>query len=281
MIWIVVTAEIAAEIGASLALTGAGGDHLLYQARYLGDILRSGHLHRFAQDAVAYADGPGWGRYRRSRAQYERPRRGGSARSWEGLAAAGTGAPGRPSLPRRLPEPWYRVLEDNGDLGFRTATQNAIASDLRQARLAWTNETQALVLGEHEISLSHPFLDRDLAQFIVSIDPLDLPFDGRSKTLARQGFEKELPGSVLGRRFPTFADEYMQEALRPQRTAYRSRFGQITALADDLIDAEAYEGTLQRYDRGTLPPRDVHDLWRSWRAMAWLDAFGKYRSAVG
>jgi asparagine synthetase B (glutamine-hydrolysing) len=269
-----VAARVAVDRGAGLVTTGVGGDHISYQARYLGDLLRYGNVLRFARDTAAYAR---WSRtpithavaralrqtapdaVRRVKQRIVTPR---SAHDRRILGPVTTEA---------LHEPMHEAVHD---FGFGSQTQNAIASDLRAPRLAWTNETQAMTYGMYGLDVSHPYLDRDLAEFVISIDPRDLPFDGRTKTLVRQAFAADLPGSVLARTTPTFGDEYIRTVLRTQFDAYRARFPTVSDRAEGLVNQETYPTILARYDADSLEWAEALQLFRTWHAMAWVEELG-------
>jgi asparagine synthase (glutamine-hydrolysing) len=265
------TAAIAAEIGADLALTGNGGDHLGYQARYLADLVRSGRPVRFARDVARSAH-------------------------WSGRSVLATVAPPLRqlapapvrSLARRLrtdPPPdlaWELVGRtpsrptSHEDRSFPSHSQAAIAADIREPLFTRINEMQSTVFATHGIDLTHPFMDRDLVEFVVSIHPLDLPYDGRSKMLVRQAFAHDLPPSVLERRTATTADRYIAEALTPHHDAYRDRYRTLPASAT-MIDPTAYRHAIDRVGRRGGTTSDLMVLQRVWQVLAFTDGIIRYR----
>ena len=266
------TAAIAAEIGADLAFTGNGGDDLGHQAYYLADILQSGHPVRFAQDTVIAA-------------------------RWSGRSLLATMTPPlRQLVPNfvRLQARRFRVdpvaglawqLVDrereprsSSPQAFPSRTQAAIASNIRSPLYTWINEAQAMLFATYDVDQTHPLMDRTLVEFVVSIHPVDLPFDGRPKTLARQGFAEDLPASVLGRRTATIADTYLADSLAPQVDAYRERFPTVP-ISVPVIAGPAYGTALDRQRDSGLQTLDLIALRRAWQVMAFIEGLDRYQRA--
>jgi asparagine synthase (glutamine-hydrolysing) len=265
------TAAIAAEVGAGLAFTGNFGDHLGYQARYLADLLRSGRPVRFARDVTRSARWTG----RSVLATVTPPLR--------QLAPAPVRSLARRLRPNQPPGLEWTLVgrtppQPTSDprRGFPSHTQAAIAADIREPLFTRINEMQSAIFATHGIELTHPFMDRNLVEFVVSIHPLDLPFDGRSKTLVRQAFAHDLPPSVLERRTATTADRYIADALTPHHDAYRDRYRTLPANAT-MIDPLAYRQATERYDRGTITTQDLMALRRVWQALSFTDGAIRYR----
>ena len=135
----------------------------------------------------------------------------------------------------------------------------------------------------HGLDVSHPFFDRELAEFVLSIDPVDLPYDGRSKTVLRQGFADHLPPSVLARRTKTLSDEYLEVSLTPLRAAYRNRYPEVPADAHGYIDPGAYQQALSRFDDQRLDSIGHLALVRAWLLFSWIEGLGGYdeRGSIG
>ena len=80
--------------------------------------------------------------------------------------------------------------------------------------------------------VSHPYLDRQgLVEYLASIPIEDRPFDGRSKTLVRQGYVGRLPESVLERRTNTVSDPYLDDVFPGYRAAFVDRFPDVSTAA--------------------------------------------------
>jgi asparagine synthase (glutamine-hydrolysing) len=257
------TARIAAEIGADLVFTGNGGDHLGYQGHHLADMLRAGRPVRFGRDAVR------------------------SAR-WSGATIGGTilaplrqVAPGPlRSLARRLrreePPSVADLLVRRSDTHHGHPTAGIDPADIRSPLFTRINEMHSAIFAAYGLDLSHPYMDRALVEFVASIHPLDLPFDGSTKTLVRQAFTADLPSSVIDRRTATVANDYLLGALAPHRATYRDRFADLPDGASAFIDPVAYRDTLGRFDDGSLELADLMALWRAWQASAFLEGAIRY-----
>ena len=201
-------AALLAESKCRVLLTGLGGDELAWDGDYELDLWRSGQRLR----ALAYC------------LRDERVRRDGS--QWESLARLARGvvpralvrAVGR-RLPRRArPAPdWVtdhaRALDRDSAQAASTGidwpshTQAAQFGWLTAPGFAWLLETEERLWAHLGVELRHPFLDKELAQFVLAI-PWQARYrqPGPVKTLLVAGMGARLPDVVRGRRGKTLFD---------------------------------------------------------------------------
>ena len=222
------TTEIARETDADLVLTGNGGDHLLDQAQLFPSYVGARMLTHWYSGVRAVA-----------RAQ--------------GLATASVAYQmSRPLIPE-----WARTLRNrfrsasptlvNPDLAVHSASsareghiqdwgmpsrmQNKLVADAQHPMLSWINESQEAEHAAFGIGVSHPFFDRDLYEFVLSIPLAAYPSDGRSKALIRQGFRGHLPDSVVNRTSVTVADEYLSSVFAIHAPQYHARYPSVSERA--------------------------------------------------
>ena len=269
---------VAKTVGADLLLTGVAGDEVLDQYDVLADLLRHRHFIRWQHDARRYASWSGRGL------------------RWVAMDSARGATPPnvkrsvrsilrRSGVPADSPlrgDVYEQVLTSPAelnptDVGFPSLTQNLVIAYTRAPLLVLLVEYDETRAANHGLASSHPYLDRQLIEFVASIPVPDRPFDGRSKTLARSGFAGYLPQSVLDRRTKTVADGYFATVFNRQRSEFRARYPEVSPAGADWLDAAVYAAALEKVDRGDADSDTRRSLWTAWTLMIWIDGLGRYR----
>ena len=203
------TVRIARRIDADLVVTGIGGDELLGYYLLFADRLRFGSPAERWRALTGHA-------------------------AWRDTAVRSALVPAlRTALPEAVKAPlrrlrrrptesrgllseeawrWYQHTapdEVTTDFGFPSDTQNLTVAATRHPLVVWSNEMQEAEYASRGIDLSHPYLDKELVEYVASVGVRDRPFDGRTKILMRDGFGDRLPESVTSRRDKTYADDYL------------------------------------------------------------------------
>jgi asparagine synthetase B (glutamine-hydrolysing) len=262
---------------ASLVLTGEGGDYILDQYHYLEDLLRHRRFGRFVRGVYQSASWAGTGPIDVLGQPLRQVAPTPVKRTYRRFVPAPEGL--QWSLAGRHPLPRQGSRSSISEAPHASRSQQVLLGDLGHPMVAWINEVHASTFAAHGLDISHPFFDRDLAEFVASIHPLDLPFDGRSKTLVRQGFDERLPRSVLGRRSKTTFDEYLAVCLRQHHDAYAERFAAVPAHSVGFVDTAAYTAALSQFRADQLSASDFAALRRAWHVIAWIDLIGQRGSA--
>jgi asparagine synthetase B (glutamine-hydrolysing) len=267
--------------GADLLVTGVGGDEILHQAQLVVDRLHSGSPRRRLADARLHA-------------------------AWMDQSLISVIAQeSRRALPPSVKLPLRRLLPVQG-AGTSVLARRELKELLGQHELElppflvnFPSDTQQVVVGSTQhplfgslieaeearcahggIDLSMPYLDRDLVLYIASIEVADRPFDGRSKTLVREGFSGWLPESVLARPSATVADEYLDEIFTAQLAEFGERYPEISRAGDRFIDRRVYSSLMEAARGGQRGSGVREPLWAAWTLMTWLDGLDRYRYAT-
>ena len=275
-------AEIASTSSADLVFTGIGGDQILDQEQLLIDRLRNGPISNRIADARAVAGGTGR-----------------SVSRITGLVARDAVPtvlkrsvrrvlPRPPPLPDSLirSEVWQALAADGFEpapfeFDFPSLTQVGVIGSTLHPSIAWINEAQEAVYASQGLDLSQPYLDRILVEFVASIPPGARPFDGRTKTLVRQGFASYLPTSVINRRTKTIADDYLDVLFTRHAEHYTERYPTMSDSARPFLDADRYTTLLAETGGGARSFHTRESLWSAWTLMAWLDGLSRYRTNPG
>ena len=138
------------------------------------------------------------------------------------------------------------------------------------------NESQESEYAHRGVSVTYPYLDRSLVEFVASIPPQERPFDGSAKTLVRQGFSGHLPDSVLGRRAKSVADPYLAKVFARLSNDYRHRYPTVPYAAAEYVAEHSYTELVSRLDSEATNPSERDALWRMWTVMVWLENFESY-----
>ncbi len=202
------TADIAHEEGADLVLTGNGGDDVTNDRWILPELVRSGR-------------GRAWVRGLRSMAEDSRS----SAALW-GISSLGSNLPSsvkrrlRDRPPNRQTASSHPGLEELLDTERPPDTGRAlhpVARDLLNGRGLALREFQEAMFAARGLEVSHPYLDRDLVEFVASIPPAQRPIRLGNKALIRTAFAGHLPDSVLSRTTKTVANTWVTRGHRHPR----------------------------------------------------------------
>lgn len=271
------SAAIALANDADLVFTGVGGDQILDQDQLLIDRVRSGSPQRRLRDSRAYA-------------------------AWTDQSLFDVASQvGRDALPDGFKRTVRRLLPHRGsstrtlirdelweslggetiefapyEFEFPSVTQVGVVASTQHPSIAWINEVQEAVYASRGLDLSQPFLDRTVVEYVASLSPAHRPFDGRSKTLVRNGFSGWLPPSVLDRRTKTVADDCLDVLFSRHGARYRDRYPEVSDAALDYLDNERYVELLARTDTEHPNSLDRESLWNAWTLMAWLDGLARY-----
>lgn len=271
------TAEIAGAVGADLVLMGSGGDEVLDQEHLLVDLLRSRSFGCWlggVRSEAAWRGTPVALPVEKSIRLALPPRLRRSLRRVLGIPAGQ-----RPTLMNAafVSSIAPVELEEVADLQLAPShTLQLVLGSTRDARRILLNEAQHAEYAYGGVDVSYPYLDRHLVEFIASVHPNDRPFDGRTKTLVRQGFVGLLPPSVLDRRTETIVDDYLDaQFLRLART-FRQRYPSVSEPALRYLDTARYADALSQLESGGTDRYVRESLWYAWMLMLWLDGFGAY-----
>jgi asparagine synthetase B (glutamine-hydrolysing) len=270
------TIQIARDCGASLVLTGDGGDEVLDEFRLLGDLLGSGRLVRWVRGVQEAAS---WTRRPITRVGLSSIRDALPAGLKQSIRlVVPNSEPARESL---MSSDLQQILETKPtrgepiDFGFPSLTQNLVISYVRSGRLVQILEYEEQRCARGGLDVSHPFLDRAVVEYVAAIPPARRPNDGRTKTLARRAFSGWLPQSVVDRRTATYADGYLDVMIGRLHPHYIERYPRVPLAAQPYIDSDRYADSVSA--ALTDPPGwDGGRLWSAWTLMVWLDRFDQY-----
>ncbi len=271
------TAGIASRVGADLVVTGIGGDEILNYYLLFADRLNDGSPLRRWNDVKAHA-------------------------AWRGISRRSALVPSlRTALPDAVKTPLRRVrrrptasrglLSDEAwetyqgadpsevetEFGFPSDTQNLTVAASRHPLLVWSNEMQESEYASLGLDLSHPYLDKSLIEFVVSIAMNDRPFDGRPKVLLRDGFADRLPASVTSRRDKAYADDYLTALFAKHLPGIRLKYPDVSPMAEAFLDRGRYQAALTAVDKNGGDADLREGIWGAWTLMAWLDGLRRYR----
>ncbi|MEE9415071.1 MAG: asparagine synthase-related protein [Acidimicrobiales bacterium] len=274
------TTELATELGATRLMTGLGGDEVAHEEHLLTDLLHQGSFIRWWKAATA-GEEFSWNS-RRTLLEH----------SLRGVVPDAA----RPLL-RRLrkntpvkahlctsDEFRAQILampesETHTDFGFDSITQNMIISYTNFPGMSLAIELLESLAAHRGLEMTHPFLDRELAEFAASISTNERPFDGRWKTLIRQGFDQHMPNSVLNRTRKTMFSDSVTASWQRHCGEFQNRFTQVTPPALRYLDPNRYQTLLAKIDNGTADGPDRDSLWTAWTLMLWLDGLTPERYA--
>ena len=257
------TAEIAVEEGADLLLTGNGGDDVANDRWVLTELIRRGEPRAWARAVGAMGgDSPGgaalWAASSVGSALPERIKR---------LLRPRTGADTTPSL---LAAP-LRDLPVPAAVHPTARTSHPTAIDLENGRGLALREYQEAIAARHGVEVTHPYLDRALVEFVVSIPTVDRPVALGNKALIRGGFRGCLPDAVLDRVDKTLGNAQIARVIRAQGPRFAERYPEVPPTTLAWVDPEAYRAAVDGFLR-TPEPSEVHPgLWPAWSLMVWVD----------
>ena len=276
------TAEIAHSVGADLVLMGSGGDEVLDQSQLLADLLRTGSLGSWLRAARAEARWRGWPTVAPLKKSVRRAIPGAVKQPirrhiGDRLAPRGVLARTGTSLARHL----TGSPQQDTTIDAPSHSQRLAVASTRSPRRVSINESQEAVFAYHGVSASYPLLDRSVVECVSSIPPSEWPFDGSTKSLARQAFAGVLPASVVERRTKTLATSYHDIVFGRLARDYRLRYPEVSEAALGYIDPARYRSALQRLDGGRTDHQSQSAIWDAWTLMLWLDGLERYANKPG
>lgn len=190
--------------GGSILLTGLGGDELFHEEFFLRDLVRRGRLPRMLLESLRLS------RY--------------SHNSWPTLAfdALKVGVPGKwkEALWKRrrfrqrrrnswaspaLLELFYQspAADRPPDLGFSSQTHQATYEYLQYPQMSWALESLESRAAHRNLAVSHPFLDKSVAEHVLALGFEERIPRGRWKWLLQRSLACDLPAEILNRRRKT------------------------------------------------------------------------------
>jgi len=249
--------RVAAEKGAVVAFTGAGGDHLFTGPRAYSypDLLCTGR----------------WGELARRWRRHPPPRP--SARQ---IVSAAMHA----SLPPSVVASRYRVSwlarrrRAEWAAGFtelqpsrRSPSHRELTLALRDSLIPVTVSVLADLAGPHGIEVRHPFFDHRLVELAARLSPDLAAADGLRKRVLREAVRPWLPRPLVERREKIFPDDVLERGLRERETR------RVWSLLTDMRAADAGlvdEERLRRGYRDYLEGRGDLRLWHALTLESWL-----------
>jgi asparagine synthase (glutamine-hydrolysing) len=158
--------------------------------------------------------------------------------------------------PLRFVHPW---LHDLGGVPFGKFIQVAC--------LSFNSAYFNCLADDDESDLIHPFISEPLIELCLRIPAYSLMFDGWDRSLARNAFERELPGVVRFRTTKGSSNSYLQHRIDSNQEFIRNLLIDGVLVRQGILDAEKL--------RGCLPGRTTHSnvplglLWAAVAAEAW------------
>ena len=264
------------EAGANVALTGLGGDNVVMgNTRVFLSLALQGRLGESLRSLRQYVVERGIPLHRAFYRYLLAPLLPRSVdrglRSLAGRSLAPEIPPWiRPSFARRtgLAERLVRrsVSRRFRDPARQTGYDLLAALDSVGRACAWHSRAGSLF----GVEVRHPFLDRRLADFVLSIPPEVLFRGGERKVLLRGAMRGLLPETVRRRQDKTTFADYLDRSLQEKAK------GRLTAMLQDsilaqigVVDGDGLRQAYERYCRGEHPQMRSH-LWYVATMEAWL-----------
>ncbi len=254
----------AREHGITVLLTGSGGDEVGGSSWYLVDLLAHGQILRFWPELRARARGKHAAAFGLLRTLAHE-----LMQSWRRSAGIG--------MERTGPEWLGRNLADRRDPAGHTWDKPvhrnpARESVYQQVRAWWASPVLSALSGipcSFGIEIRHPFLDRRVVEWALSLPPYRFGREGRLKAPLRQGLADVLPRAIAERADKGDYLYYWDLGLRHRERPRILRMLEAPAAADcGYIDADKLRCAYQRYCRGGRINR--RQLWNTLTLEAWL-----------
>lgn len=266
--------------GAKILLTGLGGDELTYEEYYLRDLaIRGKYLHLLSE---------AWKGKRYTQKSY----------SWLLMDSLRAAAPQSiKNLYRKIrkhnkwvPSSWankdfvsvYNSSPESPelpDLGFNSKTQEAVFTFLNFPNICWALEALECHSAYKGFEVRHPFFDRPLAEFVLSI-PLEMRApNGQWKYLLRGSLADELPKEVMDRGRKTIFNSYSNYIFEQGESQLRNIIFDSQDWASKFYISR--ENAIRLFDSFVMEDEiksswDSNLLWRITTLELWLRNFSCY-----
>lgn len=268
-------AEILRSTSSRTLLTGLGGDELLHEEYYLRDLALRGRFVTLTREAYL-ASRYSWHSFGWLAADAFKP----LVPEWARALRRRLGRRRRWHAPRWARPDFVRFFESCPQVpaaanpGFPSLVQTWAFRWLNFPGLCWALESSDLLAASAGVSVSHPFLDRRLAEYVLSI-----PFDarlpgGQWKVLIRRGLSSRLPAIVRDRtRKTSFSSLHLDILHRNREALTRRLFDDGQWSSKRYVDRDA-----ARHELAELTCSDDSEVGRvdgGWR-LATLELWSRY-----
>jgi len=271
--------NVLSDSNARLLLTGIGGDELVHEEYYLRDIAKSHRYFRLIKECLLS-----------------------SRNSWNSIWYLLSDAL-RASIPTGLksqyrefnpPKQWmppvwansefvreygtFPKVEAYPDQEYPSLTQALIVRSVTHPHLCWGLEGVRARYAHHGVDVSHPFLDRELVEFVLQI-PFDMRMPGGQwKYLLKSAFKKELPPEILNRRKKTRFDSFNQVVLKKNwKDLERILFSNCEWESGYFVSCELARQQFQSFSGERLKDINfVADTWKITCLELWMRQLPRY-----
>ena len=121
------------------------------------------------------------------------------------------------------------------------------------------------------LEVSHPFLDRDLIEFVASIEPTSRPLGTSNKTLIRTAYRDLLPDAVIDLRRKVLGNPLFEAVFSHYARDLTDRFPTVPAELDQNLSETDYQ-RLKESAKAPIGSISEHvALWSTWSVFLWLD----------
>jgi asparagine synthase (glutamine-hydrolysing) len=265
---------LARERGARALVSGTGGDELVFERGAFRDLAARGRFVRLLRETPRYST--------RSRAFYLRDalaslvpeRLRGVVRAIRARRGAVAQAPARPawmraperSAPPPPPAPAPPVAR------FHSETTRFTWEWLTGPRLSATLEAEDRAAARADLEMRYPFLDAELATYVLATPYEHRLPERRMKSLLRDALADALPPLVRDRATPTTFDADIADAVAAKLDHVRSAIEVGPWLSDRWVDRPAAKALLARFRADTADFALAGPVWDIAMLELWLRA---------
>lgn len=254
---------LAGQRRARALVSGTGGDELLFERGVFRDLLAHGRILRLFREAPRYSTRTR-GFYLRDAIVSAIPER--ARASWRRLRRRR--APARPS--------WLRAKRtapvDAPVLALSSETARFTWEWLTGPRLAATLEAEDRASARSDLEMRYPFLDADLASFVLATPYSHRLPGGRMKALLRDALAADLPPLVRDRTVPTTFDLEIAGAIAKKLEHVHDAIARGPWLSERWVDRSAAEQLLSRFRADTSDSTLAMQVWDIAMLEHWLRA---------
>jgi len=119
----------------------------------------------------------------------------------------------------------------------------------------------------------HPYLDRDVIEFLYRTPPDLLTRGGRSKGLVRETVNKRFPQLGFERQRKVYASDFFKNLLLREGRAAWNRLGGLTALSSlGIVNRQQAADRIDDLLRGKRTMRETYRIWTMMNLEAWARA---------